>query len=239
MPLIQVTDTDTRQDVLRSYTILDSLPEQDYDDITHLASAICQTSISLISLIDDDRQWFKSAHGLEIRETPTEYSFCTHTIQNPHEILIVPDSRQDSRFSGNPLVLGDPHVIFYAGVPLVNPQGFALGSLCVVDSRPKFGLTETQQAALKILAQQVVNMLEMRRSGSILQIQKRILEQRNNELDQLAGVIKADVKPKLHQVTASVNKLKAHIPVAPTTNALIDETLSTLREIEQRLQPFE
>jgi GAF domain-containing protein len=237
--MIQATDADNRRDVLRSYTILDSLPEQDYDDITHLASAICQTSISLISLIDDERQWFKSAHGIEIRETPTEYSFCAHTIQNPNEILIVPDSRQDSRFCGNPLVLGEPHVIFYAGVPLINPQGFALGSICVVDSRPKQGLTETQQAALKILAQQVVNMLEMRRSGSALQVQKRILEQRNNELDQLAGVIKTDIKPKLNQMSASVNQLKTQIPASPSTDTLLEETLLTLREIEQRLLPFE
>jgi GAF domain-containing protein len=237
--MIQATDAYNCRDVLRSYTILDSLPEQYYDDITHLASAICQTSISLISLIDDERQWFKSAHGIEIRETPTEYSFCTHTIQNPNEILIVPDSRQDSRFCGNPLVLGEPHVIFYAGVPLINPQGFALGSICVVDTKPKQGLTETQQAALKILAQQVVNMLEMRRSGSALQVQKRILEQRNNELDQLAGVISTDIKPKLNQLSASVNQLKAQIPASPSTDALLDETLLTLREIEQRLQPFE
>jgi GAF domain-containing protein len=239
MPLIQVTTTDSRLDVLRGYTILDSLPEQDYDDITHLASAICQTPISMISLIDGDRQWFKSSHGLEIRETPLEYAFCTHALHNPDEILIVPDSRQDSRFSRNPYVLGDPHVIFYAGVPLVNPQGFALGSLCVIDSKPKRGLSETQQAALKILAQQIVNMLEMRRSGSILQIQRRILEQRNTELDQLANVIHAEVKPKICQVAASVNQLKAHIPASPFTNALVEETLSTLKDIDQRLQQFE
>ncbi|GAB3759575.1 GAF domain-containing protein [Spirosoma pomorum] len=239
MSLLQATNTDNHREVLRSYTILDSLPEQDYDDITHLASAICQTPISLISLIDDDRQWFKSAHGIEIRETPSEYAFCTHSIQNPDEIMIVPDSRQDSRFSGNPLVVGDPHIIFYAGVPLVNPQGFALGSLCVVDNKPKFGLTETQQAALKILAQQVVNMLEMRRSGSALQIQKRILEQRNTELGELADVVQTEIKPKLFQVTSSVTKLKAQLSASSSTNSLLDETLSTLQEIDQRLQQFE
>ncbi|GAB3702497.1 hypothetical protein GCM10027592_31980 [Spirosoma flavus] len=167
---------------LRSYDILDSLPEQDYDDLTMLASEICQTPISLISLIDDKRQWFKSNRGLDIRETPREFAFCTHGILNPYEILIVPDSREDERFTGNPLVEGEPHVIFYAGVPLVNEDGYPLGSLCVIDNEPK-ELTQRQLALLKILGRQVVHLLELRRKNKALEVLKKVLEVRNAELE--------------------------------------------------------
>ncbi|KAA9356184.1 GAF domain-containing sensor histidine kinase [Larkinella humicola] len=153
-----------RINALKAYHILDSLPDSDYDAITDLASQICQTPISLISLIDDKRQWFKSNHGLDVRETPRELAFCTHALQNPLETFIVTDSRKDDRFAGNPLVTGEPHVIFYAGVPLVESNGFALGSLCVIDHEPKV-LDEHQLSALKILAKQVVNLLELRKAN--------------------------------------------------------------------------
>ncbi|UFH57676.1 GAF domain-containing protein [Spirosoma sp. KNUC1025] len=171
-----------RVDALRSYDILDSLPEADYDDLTLLASEICQTPISLISLIDDKRQWFKSNRGLDIRETPREFAFCTHGILNPYEILIVTDSREDERFIGNPLVVEEPHVIFYAGVPLVNEDGYPLGSLCVIDNEPK-ELTQRQLTSLKILGRQVVNLLELRRKNKALEALKKVLEARNAELE--------------------------------------------------------
>ncbi|MCE7059766.1 ATP-binding protein [Dyadobacter sp. CY343] len=151
-----------RLNALRKYDILDSLPEQDYDNITYLAAQICQTPISLVSLVDDTRQWFKSNHGLNTRETPREYSFCSHAILDPNETFVVTDSRLDARFASNPLVTGNPHVIFYAGTPLIDEDGFALGSLCVIDHEPKV-LTQDQLKALKILADQVVNLIKLRR----------------------------------------------------------------------------
>ncbi|TDE17161.1 GAF domain-containing sensor histidine kinase [Dyadobacter psychrotolerans] len=169
---------------LNSYNILDTLPQQEYDDLTKLASEICQTPISLISLLDDTRQWFKSHHGLDVSETPREYAFCNHAIINPDEIMIVNDSRQDTRFLDNPLVTGDPYVIFYAGVPLVDSNGFALGSLCVIDHAPK-KLTAGQLSALQTLANQVVKLLELRRTNSELKSAKRQLEERNALLDKV------------------------------------------------------
>lgn len=225
-----------RIDALRSYEILDSLPEPDYDELTTLASEICQTPISLISLVDNDRQWFKSNLGLTVRETPREFAFCAHGILNPTELFIVPDSRNDERFMGNPLVTGDPHVIFYAGVPLVNEDGYALGSLCVIDHTPK-QLTEKQIGSLKILAKQVVNLLELRRTNKALTTIKRLLEQRNAELEQVAAIARDEVRPQvlqlhetiLHLITESIN------PNPDTIRPILKETIKTVRAIEDGL----
>ena len=229
-------EENNRIDALRSYEILDSLPEQEYDELTSLASEICQTPISLISLIDDNRQWFKSNHGLDVRETPREFAFCAHGILNPTEILLVPDSREDSRFKENPLVTGDPHVIFYAGVPLVNEDGYPLGSLCVIDHNPK-QLTENQLSSLKILAKQVVNLLELRRANKALITIKSLLEQRNAELEQQATIARDEVRPQvlqlhetiLHLITESIN------PNPETIRPILKDTIKMVRVIEDGL----
>jgi GAF domain-containing protein len=183
MPIPLPVNEDGRLLELESYNIMDSLPEADYDDITKLASEICRTDVSLISLLDDKRQWFKSATGTLVRETPKEYAFCAHAIVNPLEPLIVPDTREDSRFSHNPLVIGDPHVVFYAGVPLVTEKGFALGSLCVIHAETRT-LDEFQLSALRTLAKQVINLMELKkRNRSLLSI-ANVLEERNVELEE-------------------------------------------------------
>jgi GAF domain-containing protein len=112
--IMKNADEQKRLEALNAYGIMDSLPEEEYDNITSLASRICGTPISLITLLDDQRQWFKSATGIDIKETPIEYAFCSHAIQNPSEILVVPDSRKDERFANNPFVTGEPHIVFYA-----------------------------------------------------------------------------------------------------------------------------
>ncbi|GAB3756312.1 GAF domain-containing protein [Spirosoma pomorum] len=157
---------------LDRYAILDSLPEQEYEDITQLAAQICGTPVALISLIDSQRQWFKSNRGLSFRETPREYSFCAHNLISPATPFIVPDARLDERFRLNPLVTGDPHIVFYAGEPLVDEDGQALGSLCVIDSQVR-RLDEGQLNALRILDRQVVSLLTARRKT----IQNRLLSQ--------------------------------------------------------------
>src|SRR3954454_4282509 len=125
-------DEAARLEALRRYQILDTEPERSFDDLTLLASHICGTPMALITLIDADRQWFKSRVGIPIHETARAISFCTHAIQH-RDLFIVPDARHDDRFSGNPFVVGAPEIRFYAGAPLVTPDGHALGTLCVLD----------------------------------------------------------------------------------------------------------
>jgi PAS domain S-box-containing protein len=160
-PPLRPTDEARRLDALRQYHLLDTLPEQALDDLTALAAHICEAPISLISLVDEHRQWFKSTFGLCISETPRETFFCGHVITQP-DVFIVPDAAQDERFADNPLVTGDPHIRFYAGAPLVTPQGEALGTLCVIDCVPR-QLMPSQQEALRVLSRQVMAQLELRR----------------------------------------------------------------------------
>lgn len=146
---------------LKSYQILDTLPKETFDRFTELASIICEAPISLVSLIDEERQWFKSRVGLSVSETPRKISFCTHSIQNDR-ILEVPDATKDLRFKNNPLVTSDPNIIFYAGCPLIDPNGFALGTLCVIDTKPR-KLTPQQTTALEALAKSVVDLIVLQR----------------------------------------------------------------------------
>ena len=154
-------DEPFRLHTLHEYHILDTLPEQNYDDLTFLASQICGTPVAFLSLIDEGRQWFKSRVGMEIDEMPREISFCAHAILAPG-LTMVPDTTLDERFADNPLVAADPHVRFYAGAPLVTAEGAALGTICVLDNKPRV-LTEEQQESLRALGRQAVAQMEMRR----------------------------------------------------------------------------
>lgn len=167
---------------LESLELLDTASESDYDNITRLAAAICGTRISLISLIDKDRQWFKSHYGLGVTETPRELAFCAHAIHEPDQIFQVPDAREDARFSDNPLVTADPHVIFYAGMPLRDENGHALGTLCVIDDKPK-QLSDAQQDALQILASQIEELFKLRKKSKQLQQAHQILAKRQQAVD--------------------------------------------------------
>jgi anti-sigma regulatory factor (Ser/Thr protein kinase) len=157
-----VTDEAARLKALHHYRILDTDPEQAFDDLTLLASQICGTPMALISLVDEDRQWFKSRIGIDVAETARSISFCAHAIQKP-ELMIVPDTLSDGRFRDNPMVVGDPHVRFYAGAPLVTREGEALGTLCVIDREPRT-LSQGQKDALDALRRQAQAQLELRRN---------------------------------------------------------------------------
>lgn len=140
---------------------MDTQSEASFDQIALLASQICQTPVALVSLLDGKRQWFKARVGLSETETPRELALCAHAILQ-EDILEVPDARNDYRFADSPIVKGGPKVTFYAGAPLVSPEGYPVGTLCVIDSKPH-SLTESQRSALKILAQQTIAQLELRK----------------------------------------------------------------------------
>ncbi|WP_341529253.1 sensor domain-containing diguanylate cyclase [Nostoc sp. UHCC 0302] len=167
-----------RLKALENYNILDTLPEQAFDDLTALAAYICRTPIALISLVDADRQWFKSKVGLEISETPREWAFCSHAILQPKDILVITNATKDERFAKNPLVKGNPKIRFYAGVPLVTPNGLPIGTLCVIDIVPR-RLSDKQLDALYRLSRQAIAHMEL-----IQEVRKR--QQAEMEVRQLS-----------------------------------------------------
>ncbi|MEN3325153.1 ATP-binding protein [Mariniflexile soesokkakense] len=189
---------------LESYSILDTLSESDYDDLTAIAAEICGTEISLISLIDDNRQWFKSSHGIDVSETPKEYSFCAHAINEPEHVFIVQDAREDVRFHDNPFVSNDPNIIFYAGVPLLSDNKHPLGTLCVIDYEPK-SLSKSQIKSLKSLGNQVMNILNLRKTKLILEKTLINLEEKNKDLDRFALVAAHDLKSPIANISGLTN----------------------------------
>ena len=192
---------------LNSYQILDTLPEQGFDEITLIASEICQTPISLISLIDNHRQWFKSNKGLEVTQTPKEFAFCAHAILEPEKVMVVTNAQADERFADNPLVTGTPQVVFYTGVPLINPDGYALGTLCVIDRKAR-QLNNTQILALKALANQVVAQLELRKKVTELNAARLQLEESNQYLEKFAIKAAHDIRNPLTNILLTSQVLK-------------------------------
>lgn len=188
---------------LLEYEVLDTPQEFAYDDITQLASVLCKTPIALVSLVDKDRQWFKSHHGLAADETPREVSFCAHAIHGK-DLFIVPDAFADERFADNPLVTGAPVVRFYAGAPLINHQGLALGTLCVIDNQPRT-LNEDQMKTLQTLARQVVSQLEQRRLNASLRFKFEELQQSTRQIcDQQAMLVHSSKMAALGELSTGI-----------------------------------
>ena len=181
-----------RQANLDLYEILDTFPEEAFDAITSIAAHICGTPIALISLIDKDRQWFKSHHGLSVSETPRDFAFCAHAILEPDQLFVVEDAQLDNRFFDNPLSTGDPNVIFYAGAPLVSSEGFPLGTLCVIDNKPHT-LNSDQRKALADLSSQVIAQMELRRN-------LKELKSKNEELSRYAHLISHDLRSPMQSI---------------------------------------
>lgn len=164
-----------RLQTLLEYQILDTAPEVEYDDITYLASLICETPIALISLSDEHRQWFKSKRGLIVTEVPRDLSFCGHVIHGT-KVLAVSDALRDERFADNPAVLGAPYIRFYAGAPILAPNGHATGTVCVIDHQPR-ELSEKQMRSLEALARQVASQLETRKINAAIRKQLQELRE--------------------------------------------------------------
>lgn len=223
-----------RLEALRRYEILDTLPEKAFDDLTHLAAYICKTPIALISLIDSDRQWFKSKIGLPVDETPREFAFCAHAILNPANVLVVPNASTDQRFADNPLVTSDPNIRFYAGAPLVTPQGYSLGTLCAIDRVPR-ELNPEQIEALEALSRQVVAQLELRLDMKTLE--KRAIElKKAKEVAEAATNMKSEFCATMsHEIRTPMNgilgmtQLIANTDLSPTQRKYV-ETLRVSAE---------
>jgi len=169
-----------RLKVLWQYDVLDTVAEEVFDDLTDLAAHICEAPIALISLVDEDRQWFKSRVGITVSETSRDISFCAHAILGDG-LLIVPDAAKHKRFKNNPLVTGPQKIRFYAGAPLITPEGHALGTLCVLDNKPR-ALRREQAQTLRVLAHHVVSQLELRRQARALAESRASDQQQGAEL---------------------------------------------------------
>lgn len=219
------------------YGLLDTLPEKDYDDITRIAADICGVPMSLISLIDNDRQWFKSKIGIDDPETARDISFCSHAILSPEDIFIVSDPANDERFHDNPLVTGDLNIAFYAGIPLVNNTGNALGTLCVIDNKPRI-LTKAQKETLRALARQTVAHFEIRLKNKELNEQKAQMETLNQDLSRFAYVVAHDIKSPCSSLAMSTSYLKtAYSQVLDSDgmkllNMMEETSLSAIKMVE-------
>jgi two-component sensor histidine kinase len=214
-----------RLGALRSYGILDTPREIDFDEVVKVASAVCGTPISVINLIDQGRQWFKAEVGLGVRETPLDSSICAHAILQP-DLFIVPDTALDPRFCDNAMVVGDPHLRFYAGALLETPEGFPLGTVCVLDYKPR-ELDETQKDFLRLMANQVMKLLELRRINAaehVARIQAEELVKQNETLRREGD----------HRLMNSLQLVQSILSLQ-SRNALSDETKAQLDMASNRV----
>lgn len=220
--------------ILEEYQILDTGREDEFDDITKLASEICDSPMSTISLIDTNRQWFKSAHGISDKETSRALSFCAHAI-NDDAMFVVGDARKDIRFHDSPLVTGDPNIVFYAGVPLIDKEGYALGTLCVIDSKTK-KLNPFQEKALKTLSQQVMKLIELKKLNHKLKAKNDLLRENYNELERFSHAVSHDIKSPLNNILELTDMLKDdHCQIKNTeANLYID----LIKESSEKLKDY-
>jgi PAS domain S-box-containing protein len=190
-----VTDERVRFEALREYDILDTLPEQCFDDLTLLAARICDVPIALIGFVKANRQWYKSQTGVDLGEIPRYVALCSRAVLK-NELCVVPDALADEEYTTNPLVMGEPHIRFYAAVPLATPEGYAIGSLCVIDRVPR-DLSDEQKEALLIIARQVMAQLELRKSEKRLRLNQSELErrvaERTVELSSINTLLKEEI----------------------------------------------
>ena len=222
-----------RLQALHQYDILDSPPEQAYDHLTAMAAQFCKAPIALVSFIDNKRQWFKSHHGLEVSETPKAYAFCAHAINHLDDIFIVPDARKDPRFINNPFVTGDPKVVFYAGVPLRDDDNIPLGTLCIIDYKPRT-IAQDQINSLKTLSKQVMHLLKSRKLKNELIRSVMNLSHKNRNLEQFASIAAHDLKSPLINISSIAEYLSESY--GPILEADGKSMLSLIQRASKKLE---
>lgn len=227
-------DEKARLQALRSYKILDTDPEKGFDDLTILASHICETPVALITLIDSERQWFKSRVGVDIKETPRELSFCAVAIQQS-DLFVVPDATQDPRFSSNPFVTSEPKVRFYAGAPFTSSDGHPLGTLCVVDFVPR-QLNASQQNALLALSRQVQAQFELRKN--LIELRTALGERDRAEAERDQTILELqhalEHVQRLSGLLPACSACKLDVTIAADPNAIsgvVDGVMQIAREM--------
>ena len=225
---------------LKSYDVLDTLPEQEFDDLVRIAAEICDTPIALISLVDDRRQWFKARLGLEAGETPRAVAFCHHAIQRPEEVMVVEDATRDDRFENNPLVTGHPDIRFYAGAPLTTRDGHCLGTICVIDTEAR-RLEQDARLALEALGRRfpgrrIVSVFEPRSGTLRRNVFQHELPQALRHADRvyIASVfrpeaIAAEDRLDTERVVADLAAFDVQASFLPSADAIVDELLVETR----------
>jgi signal transduction histidine kinase len=229
---IPANEEERLQDVLR-YHLLDTPPEQEYNDIARLASQICQTPMSTVSLIDHYRQWHKAEVGLGATEAERALSFCGHTIAQSG-VLEVQDATKDDRFHDNPFVTNDPNVRFYAGIPLVSPRGYNIGSLCVIDTKPR-QLSAEQRFALEVLAKQVIKMFELRVKNKETETKNVIIEDQNQHLEEMNAIQNKIISIVSHDIRGPVASLKNIIALRKDDDISNEEVMEFMDTVNGQL----
>jgi signal transduction histidine kinase len=223
---------DSRLRALYELSILDTPAEQSYDDIAQLAMMVCQVPIAVVSLVDKDRQWFKSCLGLNATETHRDIAFCAHAILTPLDVLEVEDATQDYRFADNPLVTGEPGIRFYAGAPLLTQSGLVLGTLCVIDHQPR-KLSNVQKSSLMLLANQVVKLLELRETHQLKnEFVSTVSHELRTPLTSISAALRMVLGGMLGEVPAKINEI---LTVAAKNSQRLTLLINDLLDMEKLL----
>lgn len=230
---IPVNEQERLQELIR-YEVLYTQYEEDFDQIVQLASAICKTPISTITLLDYNKQWFKAKIGVDNAEGDRDTSFCGHAIVEDETIMIVNDALEDQRFVDNPLVIGEPNIRFYAGYPLVSPSGYKLGTLCVIDSVPR-SLTSEQELTLKTLGNQVVKLFELRLRNKEAETRNKLIEEQKKQLEESKSVQSKIISIIAHDVRGPVTSLKTMIELTKAKSLTEAETAQLFDMLDKQL----